>query len=415
MRRALQASLKEAYQKKQVKPADPVISARSVCTNTKTFEKEQDKPTEPVATRSICTGTNTRFRIKSSVRKKLKNATKQCGDSPEKKKKGIEERESRTSQGTSPLLTKPLKRKDVAEITFSSVKKKKKESEKRDKEGFQKKSNEGSTKLKNQKGVGEITDRRKDDGKKMKKSFSESIARKELKSPGKTSQVTESSKGKELMILPKSKAAVFKLLNNRKIKGHQKSKVVQSLTEKFSATVRDGKQPATGFMKKDSEDQMDTDSSSEKIKKKTGLQKGEVEKLGQSSGPSNDSSSKTNKICELRQQVSNSLQGKVRRRLKHKFKNRRLVSPLGEIYIPANIAKTEDFLTFLCLRGKFVTGRESAPCNIYIFWHEHYHHQTDTTNNFTITTEKLTIFCCVMNLLPSKFVRTHHQYKVLTA
>ena len=367
MRRALQASLKVAYQKKQEKPAEPVTSARSVCTNTKAFEKEQDKPAEPVATRSICTGTNTRFQIKSSVRKKLKNATKQCGDLPEKKKKGIEERESVTFQGISPVLTKPLKRKDVAEITFSSVKKKKKESEKRDKEGFPKKSKEGSTKLKNRKGVGKITDKRKDDGKKMKKAFSESITRKELKSPGKTNQATQSFKGKELMILPKSKAAVHKLLNNRKIKGHQKGKVVQSLTEKFSATVRDGKQPATGFMKKDSEDQMDADSSSDKIKKKTGLQKDQVEKLEQSSGPSNDSSSKTNKICELRQQVSNSLQGKVRRRLKHKFKNRRLVSPLGEIYIPANIAKTEDFLTFLCLRGKLVKGRESVPCNIYIF------------------------------------------------
>ena len=265
------------------------------------------------------------------------------------------------------MLTKPLKRKDVVEITFSSVKKKKKECEKRDKEGFQKRGDKGSTKLKKGKGVGEITDRRNDDGKKMKKSFSESIARKELKSPGKTSQVTQSSKGKELMILPKRKAAVHKLLNNRKIKGHQKSKVVQSLTEKFSATVRDGKQPATGFMKKDSEDQMNSDSSSDKIKKKTGLLKDKVEKLEQSSGPSCDSSSKTNKICELRQQVSNSLQGKVRRRLKHKFKNRTLVSPLGEIYIPANIAKTEDFLTFLCLRGKFVKGRESAPSNIYIF------------------------------------------------
>ena len=391
MRRALQASLKEANQKKQEKPVEPVISARSVCTNTKAFKKEQDKPNEPVTTRSICTGTNTMFRIKSTVRKKLENATKQCGDSLEKKKKGIEVRESGTSQGTSQVLTKPLKRKDVAVITFSSVKKRKKESEKKDKEGSQRIRYEGPTKLKKGKGVKKIIDRRKD-GKKMKKPLNESIACKELKSPGKTHQVTQSSRE----ILPKSKAAVHKLFNSRKMKGSQKSKVVQSLTEKFTVTVRDGKQPATGFMKKDSEDQMDTDSSSDKMKKKTGLQKDKVEKLEQSSGPSEVVSSKTNKICELRQTVSNSLHGNVRRRLKHKFKNRRLVSPLGEIYIPANIAKTEDFLTFLCLRGKLVKGRESVPCNVHIFSDtRNCHCQTDTSNNLTITTLKNGLSCAV--------------------
>ncbi|KAJ7374546.1 hypothetical protein OS493_004884 [Desmophyllum pertusum] len=150
-----------------------------------------------------------------------------------------------------------------------------------------------------------------------------------------------------------------KLLKSKQMKSAKKSRVVQSLTEKFSSAEK-----VTGCAKrkKESESLVETCSNQVKKKKKMStLQKGEVAKAEQivcSFEEINTSDS----IHELRQQVSTALQGKLKRRNKHKLKDRKLVNPLGEIYIPANIAKTEDFLTFLCLRGN-----SSLPRSFEVF------------------------------------------------
>lgn len=86
---------------------------------------------------------------------------------------------------------------------------------------------------------------------------------------------------KELKILPKSKTSLHKSLDNKKVKGSQKSKVVKSLTAKFSATVKDGKQPITKG-KKGSEVQGAVESCSDQVKKKkSALQRNELEKTKQ--------------------------------------------------------------------------------------------------------------------------------------
>ena len=53
----------------------------------------------------------------------------------------------------------------------------------------------------------------------------------------------------------------------------------------------------------------------------------------------------------------NRLHRKLKRRTRHKTPGKRQVAndATKEMYFPANLGKTEDFLTFLCLRGKFVT------------------------------------------------------------
>jgi len=338
LRRALYASLKEvrnAHQKKEERPVEPVVTTRSISTTARASQPVQDKPDKPVTTRTVCTGTNTRFRIK----KKSGNTKKQSGDSLGKEG---ERRENGSSHERNHLLTKALKRKDVGE-EISSFKKIKKETEK-----------DAEETIDREKGVRKTK-------KSLKKETGKSIARKELKSPPKINNDMQHSWKKELKILPKSKASLHKSLDNKKVKGSQKSKVVQSLTLKFSATVKDEKQPVTKG-KKGSKGQGAVESCSDQVKKKkSALQRNELEKTKQYSSLSEGASNPDN-ICELRRQVSNSLQGKVRRRLNHKFKNRRLVSPLGEIYIPANIAKTEDFLTFLCLRGN-----SSLPRSFEVF------------------------------------------------
>lgn len=343
LRKALQASLREAksaHLKKQGKPTDPVLLAQSICADSRATESKHEEPADQGPTKSVCTGTNTGFRIKSSVRKKIeKPKTKQHGNLFVKKK-DTEMTKTETSQEVSKVWTKPLKRKNVLELSFGPVEKKKKGSEERKKDATQKGSRKSSTKSGRGKGTEGITDTRKD-----------------LKSPTKTSKFTQFCKEKEQAILPKSKA-IQKLCN--RMKGSYKCKVVQSLTKKFNA-VKDEKQPAT----KNSEDQTAGRACSNDLKKKTNtLQNDEVQICTQDCGPSGNCS-KTDKICEVGQEVPNSLQGKVRRKLKHKFKNRRLVSPLGEIYIPANIAKTEDFLTFLCLRGKLAKGTKSVCSNMW--------------------------------------------------
>ena len=392
LQRALNASLRDvqiSHQTKQENPDKPVISTRSNRTNARVHHKEQEKlkgllhkeevelrkalhaslketinahkkkqemTDKPVITRSVCTSTNTTFRIKSTLSKKSENTDKQKGDHTGKKTKSTKESErgeSGLSQEGSQGLIKPLKRKDVGEIAVGSFKKKKRVHEGRESEAPPQSTNTSTKPLKSKGGEETAESREVGSKKSLKEEVGKAIAMKKLKSPTKRHKVTQLSRGMELKILPKNK---HKSLNNRKMSGSQKSKAVQSLSEKFSATVKDGKQPATE-RKKDTEGQ---------IKKiKSALEsKDKIEKSELNAAPSEETSN-PDKICELRRQVSNSLQGKVRRKLKCKLKNRRLVSPLGEIYIPANIAKTEDFLTFLCLRGKLVEGSESVPVPMY--------------------------------------------------
>lgn len=256
-------------------------------------QKKREKPElEPmIETRSICTNTNARFRIKASCDSKSEKTSKR---NSKKKKSEAEERESeRKPWDGSQILTKSSISKEVGKC----------------------------------------------------------LQRKELQSPAaKSHKVAKPFKRKlELKILPQGKTA-RKLLKSKQMKSAKKSRVVQSLTEKFSSAEK-----VTGCAKrkKESESLVETCSNQVKKKKKMStLQKGEVAKAEQivcSFEEINTSDS----IHELRQQVSTALQGKLKRRNKHKLKDRKLVNPLGEIYIPANIAKTEDFLTFLCLRGKY--------------------------------------------------------------
>lgn len=350
LRKALNASLREVrnpHPKKQEKSSESLAttSTRSACTDTnRSGDQKEGKPDKPVVkTKTVCTGTNTKFRIKSDRTKKSDNTNKEKGNSIEKNKAKGKRRQSDASWKRSQVLDTSLKRKECGEIACGSLKKKKKEIEETESEASQ-----TSCKVLNNSLKRKYEEAAK--GGKVRSKKSKSVAWKELESPTKTHKVAQSSRGKKLKILAKGKAAKHESLDNRKLKATQKSKVVQSLTEKFSATVRTEKQSSTE-KKKGSEGQRVVVSCGDGIKKKkSSLLNDNIEKSEQNSG-SSEVTSNPEKICELRQHVSNAFQGKVRRRLKHVLKNRRLVSPLGEIYIPANVAKTEDFLTFLCLRG----------------------------------------------------------------
>lgn len=294
LRRALNASLKEArnvQQKKREKSAEPVIETRSICTNT-----------------------NTKIRMKASrdASKTEKSGSKE--HSLKKKKRENKKEESELSWKSDQVSIKSHNKTDVA---YESSKVNNKSS--------------------------------------SRKEVEKCLQRKELQSPIKSHKVTKACKGKELKILFQSKTAK-KLLNSKKVKGDKKSRVVQSLTEKFSGAGNAEKHApmSCGKRKKESEGQSLDETCSDQVKKKkTTLRKTEDAKPEQISCTSVEETQSTtsSSICELKQ-VPNELQGKLRRRIKHKLKDRKLVSPLGEIYIPANIAKTEDFLTFLCLRGK---------------------------------------------------------------
>ena len=293
LRRALHASLKEArnvQQKKQGKSVEPMVETRSICTNT-----------------------STRIRIKGSAKNKSEKKHKETF--LKKTKRENEKEESKLISTSSQVLASSKNRTDGE--TFDSRK-------------------PGEKILSGKNEVGKC------------------LQRKELQSPTKQ-KVAKPSKGKELKILPQSKAS-RKLLNCKKMKRDTKSKVVQSLTEKFSAVEKVGKHQSTACNKrrKDYKDQSLVETSSNEVKKrKTTLQNPECLTAEQISCSIDETQSNTSdSICELQRQVPNGLQGKLRRKIKHKLKDRKLVNPLGEIYIPANIAKTEDFLTFLCLRGK---------------------------------------------------------------
>ena len=170
----------------------------------------------------------------------------------------------------------------------------------------------------------------------------------------KTHKTTKPCKRKELKILLQSKTA-RKLLNSKKVKSDKKSRAVQSLSEKFCAAEKAERDVPTRCAKRKKESKAESvvENCSEPVNKKTKLQNIEDAKAEQISCKSIEEAQSASSNCEVGQ-VPDALQGTKlqRRKIKHKFKDRKLVSPLGEIYIPANIAKTEDFLTFLCLRGK---------------------------------------------------------------
>ena len=295
LRRALHASLKEArnvQQKKQETSVEPIVETRSICTNT-----------------------NTKIRIKVSAKNKSEKNHKV--NSLKKTTRENEKEEVKLFYDSIQILDKSINKTDV-----------------------------------------ETLERRKP-GKKVllkKNEVGKCLQRKELQSPTKQ-KVTKPSKGKELKILLHKKAST-KLLSGKKVKIDQKSQVVQSLTEKFSAVGKVGKQQSAACpkRKKDCNDQSVAETSSVELKKrKTTLKNDECVTAEQISCSIEETQSNTSdNICELQRHASDGLQGKLRRKIKHKLKDRKLVNPLGEIYIPANIAKTEDFLTFLCLRGKSI-------------------------------------------------------------
>ena len=357
LRRALNASLREvrhSHTKKEEKPSDfTATTTRFVCSTTNTeVSQEDDHSDEPLeVTKTVCIGTNTMFRIKSDRSKKSDDTNKGKGGSSKKQKTERGQKINKASQQESELFKKPLKRKNGAEISFCSFKKKKKgikgiESE----PSFQNGSKMPSKSIAGEPTKSGVVGNKVRLNEKMGMSID--IVRKGFKSPTKTNKVCQLSGGQKPKMLVKDKAALYKPLHKRNMKGAQKSKIVQSLNAKFSAAVRD-ETLISAEIKNDGDIQRDDTACSNKMKKKSFSVQNDGEKLEQMSGPSEVINSQ-DKNCELRLQLSNAGHGKMRRRLKHKLKDRKLVCPLGEIYIPANVAKTEDFLTFLCLRGKYL-------------------------------------------------------------
>jgi len=358
LRRALNASLREvrrSHTKKEEKPSEFIATTtRCVCstTNTEVSQEEDDHSDELLeVTKTVCIGTNTMFRIKSDHSKKSDDTNKGKGGSFKMQKTERGQKKSKASKQESELFKKPLKRKNGAEISFCSFKKKKKgikgiESE----PSFQ-----NGSKMPSKSTAGELT-KSGIVGNKVRLNeemgISIDIVKKGFKSPTKTNKVCQLSGGKKPKMLVKDKVGLYKPLHKRNMKGAQKSKIVRSLNAKFSAAVRD-ETLLSAEIKNDGDIQRDDTACSDKIKKKSFSVENDGEKLEQMSGPSEVINSQDTN-CELRLQVSNAGHGKMRRRLKHKLKDRKLVCPLGEIYIPANVAKTEDFLTFLCLRGKYL-------------------------------------------------------------
>lgn len=355
LRRALNASLREvrrSHTKKEEKPSELIATTtRCVCSTTNTeISQKHDHSDEPLeVTKTICIGTNTMFRIKSDRSKKSDDTNKGKGGSFKNQKTERGQKKYQASQQDSELFKKPLKRKNGAEISFCSFKKKKKgikgiESE----PSFQ-----NGSKMPSKSTAGEPT-KSGVVGNKVRLNeemgMSIDIVKKGFKSPTKTNKVCQLFGGQKMLV--KDKAALYKPLHKRNLKGAQKSKIVRSLNANFSAAVRD-ETLLSAEIKNDGDIQRDDTACSDKIKKKSFSEQNDGEKLEQMSGPSEVINSQ-DKNCELRLQLSNAGHGKMRRRLKHKLKDRKLVCPLGEIYIPANVAKTEDFLTFLCLRGKYL-------------------------------------------------------------
>lgn len=353
----MNASLREvrrSHTKKEEKPSE-FIATTTRCvwgtTNTEVCQ-EDDHSDEPLeVTKTVCIGTNTMFRIKSDRSKKSDCTNKGKGGSSKKQKTERGQKINKASQQESDLFKKPLKRKNGAEISFCSFKKKKKgikgiESEPSFHNGSKMPSRSTAGEPTNSGVVGNKVRLNEEMG------MSLDIVKKGFKSPTKTNKVCQLSGGKKPKMLVKDKAALYKPLHKKNMKSAHKSKIVQSLNAKFSAAVRD-ETLLSAEVKNDGDIQRDDTACSDKMKKKSFSVQNDNEKLEKMSGPSEVINSQ-DKNCELRLQVSNAGHGKMRRRLKHKLKDRKLVCPLGEIYIPANVAKTEDFLTFLCLRGTYL-------------------------------------------------------------
>lgn len=293
LRRALSASLKEA----------------------RSAQQKHEEPAQPnVETRSICTNTETRLRLKKSRCPKLKKYSKSCSLKI-KQNEGI---------------------KKGSELTITSE--------------------EVSAKAKDQK---EDSDKCR---KLQNKGFlSKNQQRKELQSPKKSNKVVKSNKlvntgqKRELKNILNKQNTNGKLFTSKKGNDAKKSKVVQSLTVKFNTASKDEKQPYTkcSKQKQEIEGQNDIETSNDQVKKRKLTSPKLVPEVVLETEKNFHSVEEryTSDISTLKQEVSNVLQGKLRKRLRQKLKDRKLVNPLGEIYIPANIAKTEDFLTFLCLRG----------------------------------------------------------------
>ena len=353
----MNASLREvrrSHTKKEEKPGEFIATTTRCVWSTTNTEvcQEDDHSDEPLeVTKTVCIGTNTMFRIKSDRSKKSDGTNKGKGGSSKKQKTERGQKINKASQQESDLFKKPLKRKNGAEISFCSFKKKKKgikgiESEPSFHNGSKMPSRSTAGEPTNSGVVGNQVRLNEEMG------MSLDIVKKGFKSPTKTNKVCQLSGGKKPKMLVKDKAALYKPLHKKNMKSAHKSKIVQSLNAKFSAAVRD-ETLLSAEVKNDGDIQRDDTACSDKMKKKSFSVQNDNEKLEEMSGPSEVIDSQ-DKNCELRLQVSNAGHGKMRRRLKHKLKDRKLVCPLGEIYIPANVAKTEDFLTFLCLRGTYL-------------------------------------------------------------
>ena len=353
----MNASLREvrhSHSKKEEKPSEFIATTtRCVCSTTNTeVSQKNDHCDEPLEeTKTVCIGTNTMFRIKSDRFKKSHDTNKGKGGSLKKNKTEMGQKKSKASQEESELFKKPLKRKNGTEISSFKIEKKKKGIK-----GIKSEpSVQNGSRMLSKTIAGEPT-KRGVVGNKVRLSeemgMSIDIVKKGFKSPTKTNKVCQLSGGQKPKMLVKENVGFYKPLHKRNMKGAQKSKIVQSLNAKFRAAVRD-ETLVSAEINNYGDIQRDDTTCSDKIKKKSFSVQNDGEKLEQMSGPSEVINSQA-KNCELRLQESNAGHGKLRRRLKHKLKDRKLVCPLGEIYIPANVAKTEDFLTFLCLRGKYV-------------------------------------------------------------
>ena len=354
MRRALQASLKEA--RTDSKRKQQANQSGSIILNTAASKKVQGKCLESFTTKSVSTGTDTRFRLKSSAKKKFEITSNHYGESlaksnAEKKGRGFCDR-------TGQLLIRSMKRKGNGDAASFFVKRRKTNHEKWNNQAVasHKSSKKMSTSLAKEKGSAIISGKQNNGGcpnNTLKEETGKSMIKKDLQSPLNTLRASRSLWGQELTILPKSKLTLKKCQNISKVNCSHKGKVVQSLIAKFGAIANDEKDLLARRTRGDEVREVQTDTGCKKMWNRTDLQKNEFGKLKQDcsplENPSRIYSADMNNVSN-----SHSLQGKVKKRLKHKFKDRKLVNPLGEIYIPANVAKTEDFLTFLCLRGNWI-------------------------------------------------------------
>lgn len=293
LRRALNESLKEA----------------------RSAQQKHEEPAQPSAeTRSICTNTETRLRLKKPRGPKLKKCSK-TRSLEIKQNEGV-------TKGSEPTITNE-------EVLAKS------KDQKGDSAKWRKLQNKGS--------------------------LSEKQQRKELQSPEKSDKVVKSNKlvkagqKRELKIVLNKQKTNGNLFTCKKGNDGKKRNVVKSLTEKFNTASKDEKQPSTkcARRKQENNDQNDIETCNDQVKKRKITPPKLVPEVLLKTEKTLFSVEEryTSDISALKQEVSDVLQGKLRKKHKQRLKDRKLVSPLGEIYIPANTAKTEDFLTFLCLRG----------------------------------------------------------------